>query len=346
MTAPRVSVICASYNHERYVEAAIRSVLAQSFADFELIVVDDGSSDGTAARVASIADPRLSLHVLPRNEGACAAMNHAIRRARGEYVAVLNSDDLFLPGKLERQVAVLDAEPGVGAVFTHPTFIDERGAPLDDAKHKDTVLLRTRDQPRRAWLRQLFREGNCLCHPSVLIRRRVYDDVGLLEPAMAQLPDLDLWVRVLQRFEIRVLAEPYVAFRIRDNQANASAARPDVLVRDAFEQRLVLRRYLALPDDEVERVFPEAPAGDRGMPVAWRIGRLALELKRPAAVQFGLEAMFDALQGVVDPARHREFIAVSGTFDPLGTLAPLPPDRRLAPPKPVHQPTSFTIDWM
>src|SRR5205085_10865699 len=168
-------------------------------------------------------------------EGACAAMNHAIRRARGEYVAVLNSDDVFLPGKLARQVAVLDAEPRVAAVFTHPTFIDERGAPLEDDAHKDTVLVRTRDQSRHEWLRQLFRTRNCLCHPSVLIRRRVYDEVGLLDPAMAQLPDLDLWVRVLLRHEIRVIAEPYVAFRIRDNQANASAARPDVLVRDAFE---------------------------------------------------------------------------------------------------------------
>ena len=344
MSVPRISVICASYNHERYVEAAIRSVLAQSFSDFELIVVDDGSSDGTARRVAAIADPRVSLHVLPRNEGACAAMNHAIRRARGEFVAVLNSDDLFLPGKLERQVAVLDAEPDVAAVFTHPTFIDDRGTPLEDDAHKDTVLVRTRDQPRRDWLRQLFRTGNCLCHPSVLIRRRVYDEVGLLEPAMAQLPDYDLWVRVLLRHEIRVIAEPLVAFRVRDNQANASAARPEVLVRDAFEQRLVLRRYLALPDDEVERVFPEAPQNDRGMPVGWRIGRLALELVRPSAVQFGLEAMYDALAQVTDPARQREFIAISGTFDTLGTLQ-LPPDRRIAP-VPIVNPLNFSIDWI
>jgi glycosyltransferase involved in cell wall biosynthesis len=344
MSTPRVSVICASYNHERYVEAAIRSVLEQSFRDLELIVVDDGSSDGTAQRVAAIGDPRISLHVLPRNEGACAAMNHAIRRARGEYVAVLNSDDLFLPGKIERQVAVLDAEPAVAAVFAHPTFIDERGAPLIDEAHKDTVLQRAHDQPRRAWLRQLFRDLNCLCHPSVLIRKRVYDEVGLLEPAMAQLPDLDLWVRVLLRFEIRIIAEPLVAFRVRDGQANASAARPEVLVRDAFEQRLVLRRYLALPDDEVERVFPEAHATDRGMPVGWRIGRLALEIARPAAVQFGLEAMYDALAAVSDPARHREFIALSGRFDPLGTLAPMSADRRLAPPAP--PPLSFTIDWV
>src|SRR6267142_4516637 len=120
---PKISVVIASYNHEKYVRAAIESVLSQSFQDFEILVTDDGSVDRTVAEVRAITDPRLSLVALPHNGGACAAINASILRAAGEYVAILNSDDVFLPGKLERQVRYLDGNSGVAAVFTRPMFI-------------------------------------------------------------------------------------------------------------------------------------------------------------------------------------------------------------------------------
>jgi glycosyltransferase involved in cell wall biosynthesis len=329
---PRVSVVCASYNHEQYVRAAIDSVLTQSFGDFELIVVDDGSADGTVAAIRAVADPRLSVATLPRNVGACIALNHAVLRAQGEYVAVLNSDDLFLPGKLERQVAFLDAQPDIGAVFSPAVLIGEDGEPFTGEGHKDSVLLSAENRTRHGWLRSLFYDGNSLCHPSVLIRRRIYKEIGPYNPGMAQLPDLEFWVRMLMRHQIHVLAEPLVAFRIRANQMNASAARPEVLARDAWEQLRVFEQYLALTPTEFEQVFPEAAGRNRELPVGWRLGRLALDLPRPAAVMFGLNAIYDALRQIRDPARIREFIALSGAYDPFAVTAPVSPDRLLAAP--------------
>ena len=106
---PKVSVVMASYNHEAFVREAIGSVLNQSYQDFELVITDDGSADGTVKAIQSVSDPRIRLNVFKENQGACAAVNDALARARGDYIAVLNSDDYFLPGKLEKQVAFVDA---------------------------------------------------------------------------------------------------------------------------------------------------------------------------------------------------------------------------------------------
>ena len=101
--APRVSVVIASYRHAAYVRDCLASVLEQSFQDFEIVITDDGSGDGTVEAIRSVADPRIRLEVLPANRGACVALNRGLRRARGQYIAILNSDDLFVAGRLQRQ---------------------------------------------------------------------------------------------------------------------------------------------------------------------------------------------------------------------------------------------------
>ncbi len=100
-----------SYNHAAFVGEAIQSILEQSFQDFEIVVTDDGSRDGTPDVIRKFPDRRIKLEVFPENRGGVIAGNSAIRRASGKYIARLNSDDFFLPGKLEKQVAFLDANP-------------------------------------------------------------------------------------------------------------------------------------------------------------------------------------------------------------------------------------------
>src|SRR5215470_10311500 len=111
---PKVSVVVKSYNHDAYVGETIQSVLDQSFQDFEIVVTDDGSSDGTPDVVRAFSDPRIHLEVFPHNRGISHAINATIARARGTYIAILNSDDFALPGRLERQAAFLDAHPDIG----------------------------------------------------------------------------------------------------------------------------------------------------------------------------------------------------------------------------------------
>jgi glycosyltransferase involved in cell wall biosynthesis len=321
--SPRVSVIVASYNHAAFVGACLASVLAQTYEDWELVVTDDGSTDGTAdaVRAFAAAHPRARVDfvALPENRGACIALNLGIRRARGELIAILNSDDLFLPHKLARQVEFLDAHPRVGAVFGWPELIDERGAPFDDPGHKDKGIFRQENRSRQAWLRHFFDQGNALCHPTVLIRRRCYEDVGYYDARLAQVPDLDQWVRLAMKHEIHVLAEPLIRFRILDAQRNASAARPEVIIRDAWERRHVLDRFLGMTNADFGLAFPEY-AGRHESP-AVLLAQRALTLAYPFYLQFGLDTLYRALSPDGDGRAYASFFRLTGTVDPYRLLS-------------------------
>lgn len=313
---PRVSVVIASYEHEAYVAECIGSVLAQTFQDFEIVVTDDGSTDATAQRVREIDDPRIKLEAFERNRGACIAFNRGVARAQGEYVAILNSDDLFEPDKLALQVAFLDEHPRVGAVFAWASVVDERGATLTDQRHKDFSVFRVGNRPRQAWLRQFFDHGNCLCHPTLMIRRRCYDAVGGYDARLAQVPDLDMWIRLATRFELHVMPRELIRFRIRDRQRNASAARPEVVRRDAWERQRVLEHYLRMPADTLREAFPEH-RDDPRPPALWLAER-ALAIGLPFHVAFGLETLFRELAPHGDGPEYARFIALTGHHDVYG----------------------------
>lgn len=322
---PLISVIVASYNHAPYVQASLRSVLAQEVdADLEILATDDGSCDGTADRVAEMQDPRIHLHRFEQNRGACLAMNHAIGRARGEFLAVLNSDDQFLPGKLALQLQYLQQHPNVAAVFGWPTFINEQGQPFHDPAHKDHAVFHAGNRSRHQWLRHFFDHGNALCHPTALLRREVYQTVGLYDPRLAQVPDLDQWIRLCLRHDIHVLPQPLTAFRIRDGQQNASAARPEVVRRDAWERAHVLRHYLQLPPADLLQVFPEF-AGTPPQQLTERLAQYALGLGAPFYQRFALDAWFQALGTqplAADPAAHQRYIAATGQANPHQIVLP------------------------
>jgi hypothetical protein len=329
-SCPLVSVVVASYNHAPFVQDCLRSALQQELdGELEIVVTDDGSTDGTPERIAELNDPRIHLHVLPTNQGACAATNHALRRARGQYIAILNSDDQFLPGKLQAQLNCLQQHPKVGAVFGWPTFINEQGQPFTDAEHKDYTVFQQPNRTRHAWLRHFFDQGNALCHPTVLIRREVYDTVGLYDPRLAQVPDLDQWMRVCMRYDIHIMPQPLTAFRIRSGLQNASAARPEVVRRDAWERAYILRHYLRLPPAELLQVFPEFSA-TAAEPLVVQLARHAIALGMPFYQRFGLDAWFDALATNTDPAAWRHYIAATGSLNPHNLAAPAGPNQPAA----------------
>ena len=316
---PRVSVVVASYNHANFIEDALRSVLAQTYTDFEILVVDDGSTDDSVDRIGALGDSRISLTALPRNMGACVAMNRAIRSARGEFVSVLNSDDQFLVDKLERQVRFLDANADTAAVFGWPELIDESGAPFRDSTHKDYEVFRVGNRPRAEWLRHFFDRGNCLCHPTLLIRRACYGEIGFYDARLAQVPDLDFWVRLVMRHPIHVLPETVTRFRIRADQSNASAARPDVIIRDAWERRHVLSHFLRLSPEDFASAFPEYRG--RTEPMAQLLAERALTLAMPFYVAFALDALFGAMPPDGEGSAYHEFHRQTGRCDVFGILA-------------------------
>ena len=205
---PRVSIIIPSYNHERFVGRAIESALAQTYQDFEIVITDDASTDGSVDILSSYArqDPRIKLF-LNRFNYETHAVNHCIQHSSGDYIAILSSDDEFFPAKLERQVDFLDRRPDVAAVFTQARIVDEQNQDLPESSHLYCTIFQQPNRSRHEWLRRFYFEGNCLCHPSVLIRRSVYDTLGVYNPLMGALDDLDMWVRICLHHEIHVLGD-------------------------------------------------------------------------------------------------------------------------------------------
>ncbi|HEX3464923.1 MAG TPA: glycosyltransferase [Candidatus Elarobacter sp.] len=294
---PVVSVAMKAYQHERYVGDAIRSVLEQSFQDFELVVTDDGSTDATAEVIASFGDPRIRFDKLTSNGGIAAAMNATVRRARGEFVAILNSDDVALPGRLERQVTFLREHPEIAAVFGVPVRIGESGEPLEGLGSPFAMPFAEPDVPRHAWLRHLFLHGNCLCGPSAMIRRSALEAIGPDDVRLAHLHDLDRWVRLLERHEIRVLDEPFIAFRVRANAANAGAASRATVLRDAFESFQIFKRYRLFDRDFLRAIFAEEIAAHRidpSLPSVALLGAVALTGGNAWHPLFALDTLFAA----------------------------------------------------
>jgi glycosyltransferase involved in cell wall biosynthesis len=153
---PKVSVIIPSYNHEKYVREAIQSVLEQTYQDFEIVITDDGSRDRTVSIIKSFTDPRIKLFYFPKNRGAAVAVNHCIAEASGEFIALLNSDDAFVPKKLEKQVEFLDKNPKIGAVFSYAQFIDEDSKDITNTEHHYAKVFLQQNRSRFEWLNYFF----------------------------------------------------------------------------------------------------------------------------------------------------------------------------------------------
>ncbi len=245
---PRVSIVMPSYNHEAYVGAAIDSVLNQTFQDFELVITDDGSSDRTADIIASYTDPRIKFNRSTKNKGISWSLNDAIRRSQGEYIACLASDDEFLEHKLKVQVEFLDAHPEIGAVFAYPRMIDEVGKNLPtEEQAKQVSIFYQENRTQTEWLLRLF-QGNCLCAPTVMVRRSCHDAIGLYSPSLRSLQDHEMWVRLLQITNIHIMKETLIRKRIFKDERHESGNRPDQLRRGSWEIVKILKRYLSLPD--------------------------------------------------------------------------------------------------
>ena len=325
--APTVSVLVKSFQHARYVRQTIESILAQSFQDFEIVITDDGSTDGTADILRSFTDTRIRLECWPENRGISAAMNATIARARGRYLAILNSDDWALPGRLRRQVAFLDANPEVSLVFGLPRPVDEVGLPTA-AFNDFAYALRFAPYSRRAWLRHFFFHGNILNAPTAMIRREAYEAAGPYDLRLTNLQDFDIWIRMLMAGHgIHLLPEPLTAFRIRANHANTSAPSPETRLRSSFEHAKVLGRFAEFDEPLYREVFDEEGDVQPGGEIALRVAALSLRIGTIEHRNFAMETLFARAQTIDLATRLREW---GGQVDALNIRAVEERDRTLA----------------
>lgn len=208
-----VSVVVPMHEAARWIGQALTSILAQSYEQLEVLVLDDASRDGGAEVVASVDDPRVSLHRHERNVGQFANVNAGIRLARGDMIAVHHADDVYERDLIAAQVAYLDAEPTVGAVFALDTFIDPSGRPFGRLE-LPSELRGERPLTYPEVLNAVLRYGNTFLRASSsLVRRDVYESVGLFSQAYGLRGDLEMWLRIARAYPVAIIERHLVRYR-------------------------------------------------------------------------------------------------------------------------------------
>lgn len=243
MRTPTVSIVMATYNHANFVAETIRSVLAQTGVDFEFLIADDGSSDSTRDVVATFQDERIKFFPSEVNQGACVVTNALITKASGEFIALINSDDFWIDqDKLSFQVQFMRENPKIGACFGRAQFVDREGKKIDKTAIPWGGVF---DQPNRtqgAWLRQFFDLGNCICHPTMLIRKVCFEQLGFYNNRLRQLPDMDMWIRLVKHYPIHIFDKELICFRVMPGE-NASSQTVENSIRTINEHYLIAENF-------------------------------------------------------------------------------------------------------
>ncbi|RQS10342.1 glycosyltransferase [Burkholderia sp. Bp9002] len=212
---PRVSILVTSYNYARFIGETIRSVIAQTYDSWELIVVDDCSTDDSWSVIQAFRDPRIRAVRFDENRGACAAYNAALSLAKGQFVASLDSDDVFAPEKLAVQVAFLDQHPEIDICGTYLEEIDDAGnvVPSENCMYAPWFNKELDLNSPDCWIWE-----NHLCHSGVLMRKSLHDRVGFFREELTYSPDWNFWLRALAGgAKFHVVPEELVQYRAHGN---------------------------------------------------------------------------------------------------------------------------------
>lgn len=246
-----ISIIMCTYNREKFLPRAINSVIAQTYQDWELIIVDDGSTDHTKEVVLSYTDPRIRYERQEKNRFYCYAANYGLKKCRGDYVAFQNSDDEWLPDKLEKQMKFMKEHPEAGACFTEITLIDNEGNDISDKCPDMMKLYETHFDNQKDCIHYFLKYGDNVCHPTALIRKDVLDEVGGFNLMYCQSADYDLWMRIIIHYPIYVLDKKLIRFRWDlDHKKQISSATEKHMVRSFNEQMLMRRQMVERFSDE------------------------------------------------------------------------------------------------
>ncbi|MCY3867892.1 MAG: glycosyltransferase family 2 protein [Chloroflexi bacterium] len=279
---PLVSVVMPVYSGEKYVADAIESILGQTFSDFELIIVEDGSQDGSLEIIRSYeaCDDRIRLVSFKRNLGAPIARNHAINLSSADYIAMMDCDDVCLPQRLERQVEHLRANQAIGVLGAGAQAVNEDLSPLflfDLPEHHALIVF------------NVF-VGSFFVHPTVMMRRQLLDIVGGYKPSQRAADDTELWTRLIWRTRFANLSETLLLYRRHEAQHHTSPDATSTTESWDVRARLLQRLWGTAPHATLarfERMRKDAKLG-------WRERRAA----RQDMTRL-MDAMISA--GIIDP---------------------------------------------
>lgn len=236
-TVPTVSVVMPAYNAEKYLREAIDSILAQTFDDFEFIIVNDGSTDSTKEIILSYDDPRIIYLENEQNSGICVTLNKGLDAARGKYIARMDADDISLPERFAHQVAYLDAHPEVGVLGSFVERITENGLTIDFPPSETN--------PYKCRASLLF--SPCVAHPATMLRVSVLNDHKLrYDDNYRGMEDFYLWWNLSQHTQISNIETVLLKYRIHQNQVTQASINEDFLIH---QQRFVRERLSRFGND-------------------------------------------------------------------------------------------------
>jgi len=238
-TTPKITVLMPVYNCEMFVKEAVESILNQTYVDFELLIIDDASTDSTVSIIKSFNDSRIKLIKKKLNTGLTNSLNQGLKLAKGKYIARMDGDDVSLPLRLAKQVTYLEANPEVVLCGTSYEIIDEEKRTIIPEKHNDIKLALLKD--------------NCIAHPSVMIRKKILEEFSIFyDAAKEPAEDYALWIQLLSVGKLHNLQEVLLKYRMHNS--SVSRKRDEEQEKRAIEIKLQLLSQLDidLKDQECE----------------------------------------------------------------------------------------------
>lgn len=276
MLMPKISVLTPSFNHERFVGFFIESVLKQTLEDFELIIVDDCSSDNNVNEILKFKDPRIKLIQHPYNQGINAGINTAFENANGEYLVFCASDDMLTPNALEVIYKAFSENPSVKAVYPSLAKVDKDGKRYGKNSIKKNI--RTREE----YLYHFFMYGNYLTSPGMAMKTTDFKEILYpLDIAMCNQQDTQMHIKILLNGEIKILDDILVMYRFDPKTSNVSARTDKAIKRENMEIERLMDTFLAMKDiDLLQKIFAKEIAKLGINPqedmIEYFLGRMAL----------------------------------------------------------------------
>lgn len=293
-----VSVLLTSYNHEKYVGESIESILNQTFTDFELVIVDDCSSDHSWEVIQGYRDARIHAMRAEKNTN-CEYAVATMKRLQGKYIAMAHCDDKWDIHKLEKQVAYMENNSECAACFTLVKVIGEDGEEKEDSNFYVQAFTHE-NRTRFEWLRKMLYDGCCFCHPSILIRNEAYKNYDLYTYGLDSIPDYCKWIRLCIHADVHVIQEKLAYFRSRDKAENTSGDSPEKHFRNVTEMYFVLREFLAIKKQEdFIAIFPEADrfVVNGEIVIEYAFAQILLStMSLPVYHMFAMQVIYDLFQ--------------------------------------------------
>jgi len=225
MLNPKVSVVIPAYNAMTFLPETLASVLNQTFSDFEVLIINDGSQDNVEQWANEVTDERVKL-ISQANQGLAGARNTGILKSRGKYIAFLDADDVWDAAKLEKQVNRFEQNPKLGVVDTHVFFVDEQGNKLFPAGAS---------YPEGSLLERQIVTNLVLCGSSAMVRRECFETVGLFNTSLRACEDWEMWARIAFNYPFSIIEEPLVYYRQHPNNMSKDVELMFANAREAIE---------------------------------------------------------------------------------------------------------------